>query len=50
MTSQQSTGLGLLGIRERADALGGRVEITAAMPHGTEVALYLPSLGATLHP
>jgi signal transduction histidine kinase len=47
VTSTQSMGLGLLGIRERADALGGRVEITAALPHGTEVAIYLPSIGTT---
>jgi signal transduction histidine kinase len=34
--------LGLLGMRERANALGGRVTISAVSPHGTRVRVRLP--------
>jgi PAS domain S-box-containing protein len=34
--------LGLLGIRERAQRLGGRVVVEAAQPHGTRVELWIP--------
>ncbi|MCI0748494.1 MAG: sensor histidine kinase [Verrucomicrobia subdivision 3 bacterium] len=36
------TSLGLLGMTERATALGGHVCFTAAVPHGTVVTLRLP--------
>lgn len=35
-------GLGLIGIRERVDALGGTFEITSAPGHGTELRITLP--------
>ncbi len=41
----RGTGLGLLGMRERAALLGGRIEITSTAGQGTEVRLILP-LGA----
>jgi signal transduction histidine kinase len=34
--------LGLVGMRERANALGGRVTISAVSPHGTRVRVRLP--------
>jgi len=34
--------LGILGMQERADALGGRLEVTHRQPRGTRVALWLP--------
>jgi len=36
-------GLGLLGIRERAEALGGSVAIESAAGHGTTIGIYLPT-------
>jgi two-component system sensor histidine kinase UhpB len=42
--------LGLLGMAERASALGGHVAVAPAIPHGTRVTLQLPlaaSLGAS---
>lgn len=35
-------GLGLIGIRERLDALGGRLQITSAPGRGTELAITVP--------
>lgn len=35
-------GLGLIGIRERLDALGGRLRITSAPGQGTELAITIP--------
>lgn len=35
-------GLGLIGIRERLDALGGRLQITSAPGQGTELAITIP--------
>jgi signal transduction histidine kinase len=37
--------LGLLGMRERANALGGRVVISPVSPHGTKVRVRLPRRG-----
>ncbi|MFQ5340118.1 MAG: histidine kinase [Anaerolineae bacterium] len=34
--------LGILGMQERAGALGGRLEVIAREPHGTRVHLWLP--------
>jgi signal transduction histidine kinase len=34
--------LGLMGVRERAQRLGGSVSITSVVPHGTRVALRVP--------
>jgi len=39
--------LGILGMQERAGALGGRLEVTRRRPHGTRVALWLPLDGGT---
>jgi signal transduction histidine kinase len=33
---------GILGMQERAEALGGRLEVTRREPSGTRVALWLP--------
>lgn len=35
-------GLGILGMQERADALGGRLEVSRRQPQGTQVVLWLP--------
>ena len=35
-------GLGILGMQERADALGGHLEVSCRHPNGTRVALWLP--------
>ncbi|RME55358.1 MAG: sensor histidine kinase, partial [Caldilineae bacterium] len=35
-------GIGILGMRERAAALGGKVEVTRREPQGTRVRLWLP--------
>jgi signal transduction histidine kinase len=44
---RQSGGLGLRGIRERAAALGGTVELEPVLPHGLEIRICLPeSAGA----
>ncbi len=40
--------LGILGMQERAGALGGRLEVTRCQPHGTRVTLWLPLDGSTL--
>jgi len=40
--SQRRRPLGILGMQERADALGGRLEVTHRQPRGTRVALWLP--------
>ena len=45
LDAAHSDGLGLLGIRERAVLLGGKLEITPVSPHGTDVSLYLPAIG-----
>ena len=39
--------LGILGMQERAGALGGRLEVTRRQPHGTRVLLWLPLPGST---
>jgi glucose-6-phosphate-specific signal transduction histidine kinase len=36
------TGLGLAGLRERVNALGGRFEVAACAPHGVEVHTHIP--------
>jgi two-component system sensor kinase len=38
-----SRGLGLLGIRERLEALGGTLQITSALGEGTTLQLTLPA-------
>jgi signal transduction histidine kinase len=40
--------LGILGMQERAGALGGRLQVTCRQPRGTRVALWLPLDGSTL--
>jgi signal transduction histidine kinase/ligand-binding sensor domain-containing protein len=42
-----SHGAGLVGIRERARILGGRVEIRSRVPRGTTITVTLPLEGAT---
>ena len=37
---------GILGMQERAEALGGRLEVTRRAPRGTRVTLWLPVRGA----
>ncbi|MGY6277428.1 ATP-binding protein [Methylomonas sp. MgM2] len=37
-----SAGIGLLGMRERAEALGGRAALSIQQPHGLRVSLTLP--------
>jgi signal transduction histidine kinase len=39
--------LGILGMQERADALGGRLEVSRRQSRGTRVALWLPLDGRT---
>ncbi|NJD67493.1 MAG: PAS domain S-box protein [candidate division NC10 bacterium] len=41
-TRKGERGLGLIGIRERLDALGGRLQITSAPGRGTELAITVP--------
>jgi signal transduction histidine kinase len=41
-TAQRSTGLGLLGMRERSAAAGGSVIIDSAPGQGTRIALRIP--------
>jgi signal transduction histidine kinase len=41
-------GVGLLSLRERAEELGGRCEVTALEPHGTRVRAALPVHRSTL--
>jgi two-component system, NarL family, sensor histidine kinase UhpB len=38
----QYRGLGILGMQERAGALGGQVGVTPRQPHGTRVSVWLP--------
>ena len=38
-----SPGMGLLGIRERAEALGGKLTLSIVEPHGLQVSLTLPT-------
>ena len=40
--SQQRTGLGLPGLRERVEALGGRFEFRPGKPRGLEVRAHIP--------
>lgn len=42
-------GLGLTGMRERADAVGGRLEILSAPGAGTKITLWLPIGGMHAH-
>jgi len=42
-TSSKSNGLGLLGMKERAELLDGRLEIRSAPGHGTAVTATLPA-------
>ncbi len=39
--------LGLVGVLERADEIGGRIEITGSRGHGTTVHLFVPKPNAT---
>ena len=39
-------GLGLAGLRERVEALGGRLEVMSCVPHGVEVRASIPAAGA----
>jgi two-component system sensor histidine kinase UhpB len=36
------SGLGLVGLRERIEALGGRFEVAGCVPHGVEVHAHIP--------
>ena len=38
-------GLGLAGLRERVEALGGRLEVMSCVPHGVEVRASIPAVG-----
>ena len=38
-------GLGLAGLRERVEALGGRLEVISCVPHGVEVRASIPAVG-----
>ena len=44
------TGFGLSGMRERAELLGGRLELTSAPGRGTTVRLSIPYLPAAQSP
>jgi signal transduction histidine kinase len=46
MAAGKPSGFGLVSMRERATALGGRVEVTAREGGGTRVALHLPAAQA----
>jgi signal transduction histidine kinase len=46
MARRGERGLGLLGMRERVDALGGRFELRSAPGQGTEVSVAIPIAGA----
>jgi signal transduction histidine kinase len=41
-SDQPQGGFGLMGLRERADLLGGRVEVRTALGHGFEIQMELP--------
>jgi signal transduction histidine kinase len=43
---QHSAGLGLRGVRERARALGGKIELESVLPHGLEIRICLPDPAA----
>jgi signal transduction histidine kinase len=43
-------GLGLIGMRERVGALGGRLQITSAPGRGTIVTATIPLGGSHVHP
>lgn len=45
-SSERRQGLGILGMQERADALGGWLEVKRRQPHGTLVVLWLPLDGS----
>ena len=45
LQASDSNGIGLVGVRERAEALGGRIVISPVLPHGTDVSVYLPFIG-----
>jgi signal transduction histidine kinase len=36
------TGLGLVGLRERVEALGGRFDVADRAPHGVEIHAHIP--------
>ncbi|HSH81943.1 MAG TPA: PAS domain S-box protein [Herpetosiphonaceae bacterium] len=40
--SRPTTGIGLIGMQERVELLGGRLEIDAGRGHGTRLAAYVP--------
>ena len=40
--SRPATGIGLIGMQERVELLGGRLEIDAGRRHGTRLAAYVP--------
>jgi signal transduction histidine kinase len=40
--SGRRPGLGLVGLRERVDALGGRFEVAERTPHGVEIRARIP--------
>jgi signal transduction histidine kinase len=42
----RSPGLGLRGVRERAAALGGTLELESVLPHGLEIRIRLPDQAA----
>jgi signal transduction histidine kinase len=44
----RSAGLGFRGIRERAAALGGTIELDSVLPHGLEIRIRLPDPAANL--
>jgi signal transduction histidine kinase len=45
----RSRGLGLRGVRERAAALGGTIELDPVVPHGLEIRILLPERVAELN-
>jgi signal transduction histidine kinase len=45
----RSAGLGFRGIRERAFALGGTIELESVLPHGLEIRIRLPDPPADLN-
>ena len=42
---RKRSGLGLAGLRERVEALGGRLEVLSNLPHGVEVRVRIPLPG-----
>lgn len=49
MTRKGERGLGLIGIRERAEVLGGKLEIASEPGRGTEVTVMIPLEGQDAH-